>query len=118
MKVKTLSSRILISLISITTFLLTACGPSPDSKGQIEKTVDGHTVVLTWETKNGDFGKCQILIVENATSSLNITWLPEGCTAELVAGHLEEVRSSKPLSAPNWEFEILDQFIAELKQSE
>ncbi len=110
--------RVPLPLILIFTFVLAACGPKFPPSGQLEKTVNGHTLVMEWETGEGDLGACRILMYEKRPAAGEITILFEPCTAKLLIDHLQEIKNNAPSSMPDWAFELWDQFIAELRQLE
>ena len=85
--------------------------------GQLEKSVDGHDVILKWETGDNDQTNCLTDVSLKGGESLFRSLIPfEACTAENVASSLEGTKKMLSASAPSWQTEVLDQFIAELRR--
>ena len=112
-----------ILIVGFALVILMACGQAlseqPEftfdpQKGQLEKTVSDHTLVLGWE---GD-GSCIITILEKGSDTGDLTMIFEACTVDNVVEVIEGWKRDLPSSAPAWQRDVLDQLIAELRQSE
>jgi len=113
---KKLLHRILILLSLVSALILAACGRKFPQTAEIEKTIDGHRVVLTWKTGDEEPVSCLTDLSEGDTSLIRTLTPFKECTAEEVTKTLEGHKSLLTDASPDWLREALDQFIEELQR--